>query len=572
VTPSRPRRTRRTSRRAWRHAAGAVCAAGLALPALAFKIGTGDADTTLSWDTTLRYNAAVRTKEQEPALMRKFGIGGGDSLYGKNDPALSRLDLYTELDLNYKDTFGLRASAAAWYDHNFPDSNPNVVTGSTYPGNQFNGYVKRYYQGPSGEFLDAFGWANAKLGETELNVKLGRLAWLPGEFLIANGNSLSYAMAPNDGQKGDLSPGASAKETAMPIAQLAAAWQIAPELTVLGQYTLEFRSSRVSEGGTFFNTQGDTLLNGPTYVVPGTVPRAAAFEGKKGDIGLGIKWSPQWANGALSAWYRRFDDKNPSWPNQIFATAFVSPAPGVTLPSGTARAVYAKDIQLVGLAYNTVIASWSTGFEINRRHDMPLASTGLYGTIPGATVNDPTMEGARGDTWHALMSAVQTLNKNPMFDSGVLVLQLDYTRLSKITKNANLYNGTGSSVATRCVDNEALRGCSTDNAWSAGVVFTPTWQQVFPSMDISLPVVALYGLSGTPAALNTSMLPEGSWLFKGGARLEWIVGAMKHQFDLGYTTRGGKTGVLPGQTATTYSGLGNFRDRNYLSFTYQTGF
>jgi hypothetical protein len=572
VSLPRPRRPRRLPRRAWARAACTLCAAGLGLPALAFKINTGDADTTLSWDNTLRYNAAMRTKEQESALMRKFGIGGGDSLYGKNDLALSRLDLYSELDLNHKDLFGLRISAAAWYDHNFPDSNPNVVTGSSYPGNQFNGYVKRYYQGPSGEFLDAFGWANAKLGETELNVKLGRLAWLPGEFLIANGNSLSYTMAPNDGQKGDLSPGASAKETAMPIAQLAAAWQLTPELTVLGQYTLEFRSSRISEGGTFFNTQGDTMLNGPTYVVPGTVPRAEAFEGKKGDVGLGIKWSPQWANGALSAWYRQFDDKNPSWPNQIFATAFVSPAPGVTLPSGTARAVYAKDIKLVGLAYNTVIASWSTGFEINRRHDMPLASTGLYGTIPGATVNDPTMEGARGDTWHALMSAVQTLNKNALFDSGVLVLQLDYTRLSKITKNASFYNGAASGVANRCVNSEALRGCSTDNAWSAGVVFTPTWQQVFPSMDISLPVVALYGLSGTPAALNTSMLPEGSWLFKGGARLEWIVGSMKHQFDLAYTTRGGKTGVLPGQTATTYAGLANFRDRNYLSFTYQTGF
>ncbi|HEX6704639.1 MAG TPA: DUF1302 family protein [Albitalea sp.] len=568
----RPHGPRHGPRRAGWHAACALSAVSLCSPAMAVKIDMPDPDLAVSLDTTLRYNAAVRTKAQEAGLMRKFGIGGGDSLVDKNDIALSRLDLYSELDLAYKGNMGLRVSAAAWYDTKFPSSNPNVVTGSTYPGNAFNDYVKRYYQGPSGEVLDAFAWSNLKLGESELNLKVGRLAWLPGEFLIANGNSLSFSMAPSDGQKGDLSPGASAKETALPIAQIAANWQLLPDLTLMGQYTLEFRSSRISEGGTFFNTQGDTMLNGPSFVVPGTVPRLPAFEGEKGDIGLGIKWSPQWANGAISAWYRKFDDKNPTWGNQIYATAFITPAPGVTLPQGTARAVYAKNIELLGLAYNTVLASWSLGAEFNVRKNMPLASTGLYGSIPVATVNDPTLEGARGRTVHALLSAVQTLNKNALFDSGVLVFQLDYTRLSAITKNANLFNGAAGGVPGRCANEEALRGCSTRDALSAGAVFTPTWQQVFPSMDISLPIVALYGLKGTPAALGTSMLPEQSWLFKGGLRLEWVVGKLKHQFDLGYTTRGGRTGVLPGQSALTYSGLANFRDRNYLSFTYQTGF
>lgn len=572
MSDHRPDRPRRLAQRSWRHAACMLSAAGLCSPAFALKLTMPDPDFAVSLDTTVRYNAAMRTKAQETGLMRKFGIGGGDSLYAKDDLALSRLDLFSELDLAYKGNMGLRVSAAAWYDHNFPDSNPNVVTASSYSGNVFNGYVKRYYQGPSAEFLDAFAWGNVKLGETELNLKLGRLAWLPGEFLITNGNSLSFSMAPSDGQKGDLSPGASAKETALPIAQLAANWQVLPDLTVMGQYTLEFRSSRISEGGTFFNTQGDTVLNGPGFVVPGTVPRAASFEGEKGDIGLGLKWSPQWANGAISAWYRKFDDKNPTWGNQIFATSFISPAPGVTLPVGTARAVYAKDIELLGLAYNTVLASWSVGAEVNVRKNMPLASTGLYGTIPNATVNDPTMEGARGRTVHALLSAVQTLNKNALFDSGVLVMQLDYAHLDAITKNARFFNGAASGVAGRCANEEVLRGCSTRDAFSLGAVFTPTWQQVFPSMDISLPVVALFGLKGTPAALGTSMLPEKSWLFKAGARLEWVTGAMKHQFDLGYTTRSGATGVLPGQTALTYSGLANFRDRNYLSFTYQTGF
>ena len=35
---------------------------------------------------------------------------------------------------------------------------------------------------------------------------------------------------------------------------------------------------------------------------------------------------------------------------------------------------------------------------------------------------------------------------------------------------------------------------------------------------------------------------------------------------------GGKTGVLPGATAMSASGLANLRDRNYVNFTYQTAF
>jgi hypothetical protein len=76
--------------------------------------------------------------------------------------------------------------------------------------------------------------------------------------------------------------------------------------------------------------------------------------------------------------------------------------------------------------------------------------------------------------------------------------------------------------------------------------------------------------------------PEGSWLFRPGLRLEYLVGKYKHQFDLAYTARGGKTGTLDngagavnghgGAPQFNASGLANFRDRNYVSFTYQTAF
>ena len=564
-------------RRALRFTLNAVSVAVAAMaasPASATKIDTGSPDLELTVDTTVRYNAAARTGTRDMRLITSNAVDEGNWLFDKNDLVLSRLDLYSELDLTYKQNMGLRLSGSAWYDHNFPDksrSDPRFLTSPNYANNDFTSYVKRFYQGPSAEFMDVFAWSNVKLGNTMLNVKAGRFAWLPGEFLIGNGGSLSWSMAPNDGRKSDLSPGSSAKETAMPIGQVAGTWQLRDDLSVMGQYTAEFRSSRISEGGTFWSV-ADVALEGPQYISNPAVPRVGAFKGGKGDVALGVKWAPAALDGdAMQLWYRKFDDKNPTWQNQV----------AIAGAARTGRAVYAKDIELLGLAYNTSRGGWGTGIELNYRRNMPLAirSGVAYGTTAGL-INDPAMEGPRGNTIHFLASTAFTINKNPVFDAGSLAMQFDATHLQKITSGANLYNGQGGNAA--CVDNLVLRGCSTRTAASVGFSFTPTWQQVLPSVDVSLPVLLLYGLKGNAAAVGAGTLPQGSYLFKPGIRVEYLKGAYKHQFDLAYTARGGKTGMLDngagavnghgGAQLFNASGLANFRDRNLVSFTYQTAF
>ena len=556
------------------NAVSVAAAAMAAAPATAGKIDSGSPDLDLTLDTTVRYNAAVRTGTRDTRLITSNAVDEGNWLFDKNDLVLSRLDLYSEFDLTYKQNMGLRVSASGWYDHNFPNksvSDPRFLASPNYANNDFTPYIRRFYQGPSAEFMDAFAWSNVKLGDTTLNVKAGRFAWLPGEFLLGNGGSLSYSMAPNDGRKSDLSPGSSAKETAMPIGQIAGIWQLRNDLTLMGNYTAEFRSSRISEGGTFWSV-ADVALEGPQFISNPAVPRAAAFKGRKGDVALGVKWAPAALDGdAMQLWYRKFDDKTPTWQNQV----------EIVGGARDGRAVYAKGIELLGLAYNTSRGGWGTGVELNYRKKMPLAvrSGFAFGTTTGL-INDSGLEGPRGNTLHFLASTAFTINKNPLFDSGSLAMQFDATRLQKITSGANLYNGEGGNTA--CVDNLVLRGCSTRNAASIGFSFTPTWQQALPSVDISLPILLLYGLKGNAAAVGAGTLPEGSYLFKPGIRVEYLKGAYKHQFDLAFTARGGKTGLLDngagavnghgGAQLYNASGLANFRDRNFVSFTYQTAF
>ena len=545
-------------------AAGLCLAFGWANQAFAFGIDSGNPDLHMSLDTTVRYNQGWRVSGRDKDLANNVNFDEGNYLFDKGDVILSRLDLFSEFDLNWNNQYGMRVSGAAWYDHNFPDdsvSAPGLEKKANYQNNRFSGVVDRYYSGPSAEFRDYFAWGNFSVGSTDLNVRAGSFAWLPGEYLFGNGSSVSYSMTPNDGLLSDLSPGASAKETALPIGQIATTWQLIPELSVMLQYTYDFKPSRVSEGGTYFAVS-DGALFGPDYLAPGVV-RKDAREGDSGDVAVGLRWSPDWAeDSSFGLWYRKFDDKYASWANQVIVRNPTAPY---------ARAVFAKDIELYGLTWNGVWKSAGLGAEINYRKNMPLNSTGQFIAIGKPEPDD--LDGARGETMHALLSGAITLNKNAMFDNASIAAQLDYMHLVKVTDNKGFFNASeseGGSVTGRCADKELLRGCSTKNAASVSVAFTPVWQQVLPSVDMSLVTFLTYGLHGNPAAQNAGIPPEDSYLAKIGPRLEYFSGSMKHQFDLAYTVRNGRTGTLGG--ADAYSGLAYLHDRDTLILTYQTAF
>ncbi|MBB6291724.1 uncharacterized protein DUF1302 [Pseudomonas sp. SJZ103] len=544
--------------------AGLALAMGQVDTVHAFSIDSGNPDLTMSLDTTVRFNNGWRVSGRDKNLANNVNVDEGNYLFDKGDTILSRLDLFSEFDLNWKNQYGLRLSGAAWYDNNFPDkseSAPGLEAQANYRNNRFSSVVNRYYSGPSAEFRDYFVWGNFNIGSTDLNVRAGSFAWLPGEYLLGNGSSISYSMSPNDGLLSDLSPGASAKETALPIGQVATTWQLIPELSVMLQYTYEFEPSRVSEGGTYFAV-ADGQLRGPDYLAP-NVARHSPKEGDNGDVAVGLRWSPEWASdSSFGLWYRKFDDKNASWANQVVIRNPTAPY---------ARAVYAKDIELYGLTWNGVWQSVGIGAEVNYRKNMPLNSTGQF--IAVGRPEPGNLDGARGETVHALLSGAITINQNALFDSGAIAAQLDYTHLVKVTDNEQFFNASdseGGSVAGRCANKELLRNCSTKNAASVGVNFTPVWQQVLPSIDLSFPMFVNYGLYGNPAANNAGIAPEDSYLIKVGPRLEYFAGTMKHQFDLAYTARGGRTGHIGG--ADAYSGLANLHDRDTLILTYQTAF
>jgi len=513
--------------------------------AQAFPVDVGNSDITINWDQSLRLNAAMRAKNRDPnGPGTTASRDESEFLFNKNDAIAERVDLFSEFDLAYKGMLGLRVSGSAWYDAAYKDhgrSNPALASVANYPGNVFSPYIKRYYQGPSGELNDVFVWTNVKVPAGVANIKLGRFGLLWGEamFGTASANSIAASMSPGDGQKAAISPGATAKETQLPINQLAATLPLSDGLELSLQYTLEYRASRAAEGGTYFGSS-DVSLSGPVVNYAGTVPlyRRDPVNGQKGDIGIMARYSPSWFDGTLGLVYRQYDDKALGYAQAVVAQKFY-------------RLVANRDVKLVGLTANTIVQDMSVGVELSYRKGQ-----GLAGSLDAVS-----MRPARGETIHGLLNVTKSFGQTSAWSTAALAGELTVMHLQKITDNPTFYQGNTAACASR----DITLGCPTRNAVHLAVSFSPTWQQVAPSVDLSAPMVLMRGLKGNGAAIGSG-INEGSTVYSLGLSASLY---SKHTLALSYN---GYAGKHRGTGATFVSnGSANY-DKNWLGLSFQTNF
>jgi len=517
-----------------------LCAIASAGQAQSLDIGADD--LRLRSNNTLRYNWAQRAQGRDARIANNGAYDQGDALFARGDTIANRLDWLGEFDLFYRDNSGLRLTAAAWFDAAYGkqgSANPAALPSAapSYSGNTFTRYVERYYRGPSGEFLDAFAFTAIDMGDTLWNVKAGRHAVVWGESLFGSAHAVSYSQTPADGGKSVANPGASAKETALPINQLSLVAQIAPELSFLGQYLFEWRPNRLPEGGTFFGV-ADNVLKGPD------VNRLPALPGQRGDWGLGLKWSPAWLDGTLGMYARRFDDK----------AAWVAQSVG----GGLTRAVYAKGIDLWGVTLSKNVAGVAVGAELSLRRNDPLTSD-------AANSAPLVFEGARGSTWHALFNGVLALGPTRFYDLASLSGELAWSRLDRVTSNPGLYRAQGYLAA--CDTLAKVKGCADKEYFGVSLSFVPTWLQVFPGVDVEMPWFYSVGLKGN--APSNGGGTEGAVIWKVGLTAKAYA---RHQFDLAYTGYDQK--LLADPTSPFGSRIlgAPYKDKGWLSFTYQISF
>lgn len=570
----------------------ALAAAGSGT-AFAFEFNTGNDDVSVRWDNQVRYNAGWRMGKVNPHFANSSGSDETELKFQRGDMLTNRVDILSEFDFTYRKDKGFRVSGALWQDWAYRDktSTANTALFPSYPGyaysnRNFNAYAKRYVAGPSGEILDAFAFGTFDLGGVQTSLKLGQHNLYWGESMFAATNGIAYSQGPIDTIKAATSPGAEAKELFLPLKQFSAQASLTNRLSLIGQYQFDWKPLRMVPGGTYFSpsdaVRSDFAANicgfniGTACFFPLNIPNGGDIgpDKKRGAWGLGLRWNAAWLDGTVGAYYRKFDETIP------WSITQINGATG--LPTAI-RLSYARGTELYGMSLNKSVGVVSLGAELSYRKNAALASTPgfIVVTAPTAEPTYSQVEGARGNTWHAILNGLVLLSPNALWTGGTLIGELSYQQLDKVTKNAALYWSEGSATCVSATGAPLGRagGCSTRSSLNASLVFSPEWPQAIPEWDLSLPVTLNVGLRGNSPANGSAGLNEDAYNWSLGLKGTY---KFRHEFGLVYIqpTRaryGSGTDPVTGLAVATIqngpSGSGAVQNQHgWLSFTYKTSF
>jgi hypothetical protein len=535
--------------------------------AWAFEVETGNPDVSVRWDNTIRYNAGWRMEGRNDDFDKSPFYDDTEHKFDKGDMVTNRLDLISELDVAWKQKHGFRVSAAGWYDHAYQDSaepNPNLVGSGNYTNNHYNGFANRYIAGPSGEILDAFAFTGFQVGSVGVNVKAGQHNVYWGESLFTLGNSIAYSQGPVDTIKAATSPGAEAKELFLPLKQISTDVQLTDELSFGAQYLMDWKPFRLVPGGTYFsNADGARSdLGSPAAIFK--IPNGDDIEpDKHGDFGLNLRWSPYWLEGTAGVYYRKFGEKLP-WSFTQVGIVQVAPGRFAGIPNAI-RYNYARDTELYGLSLTKNLGTVSVAGEVSYRKNTALNSVAGYTVISSGDASYSQAEGARGNSYHALINGIYLLPRTALWEGGTLQAELTYNKLDKITENDARFNGRGHGCVTAYSKN-----CADDHSVGTQVGFTPEWPQLFPGWDVSMPVTWAYGIEGNSPTLGGTS--EGAYNYSVGISGKWM---NLHNFTLKWIDSHAdyKNNPARGYVTSDYTnGAAVQNDHGWLSFTYKTTF
>lgn len=520
-----------------------ACAAFGSGAAFGAILETDNPDLQVRWDNTVRLNTGWRMQDRDPRVANNSQFDSGDFKVDKGDAVLNRFDLFSEFDLTYQRKYGFRASGAGWVaaENSSAKFNPaftGPAAASQYTGNSYSRRTNRFYKGPSGEILDAFVFGNFDNAPLPFSVRVGRLTSLWGESLFSPVHGVNYGQSPTDGRKAVLSPGATAKELSLPVGQVSGQVQVSPEVSLLGQYFLEWKPNRGSESGTYFGA-ADALEYGPDrFRAPPILPK------NSGNFGVAARWSPVWLDGTLGAYYRKLDER----------AAWTLLAPGA--PAGTTRSVYAKGTELLGFSLSRSLGGMSLGADLVYRKNTAFNS-----------VASPLSEGARGNSVHAVVNLQNSLRKNAIWDSAALNMEMQLSRWLSVRNNPSAFKAAGFNAA--CPNDDITNNCVTRNFAGLNITFQPTWSQVLPSLDITGLSSLSVGARGVSAVLGGGAQGAGSYSL--GVQASY---ASVHFITLQYAGFFGKSRQNNNSIGTAgYSTLQNpLMDRGWLSLSYQTSF
>ncbi|SOE06288.1 Protein of unknown function [Variovorax sp. YR752] len=522
--------------------AGAVFVVMSGGTAQAVQFDTDDPDLSVRWDNTLKYSSAFRVKKPSAVLIGNPNLDDGDRNFGRGLIS-SRVDILSELDVAYRGV-GFRLSGAGWYDSIYNRRNdndsPHTVNHVSVPYNQFVRDT-RNQAGRDVQLLDAFGYIKGTVDDMRYTVRLGQHSVLYGETLYFGGNGIAGAQSPIDVYKLLSVPNTQFKEIVLPQPQISLQAQLNSRLSLGAYYQFHWEADRLPPAGSYFSN-ADMLQKGAEQILtgPGHDPYARTSDQKaknRGQGGVQLRWRPGWTEGEIGFYAAQFNAKTP----------YVMLYP----LGGTYNLLYPNRVQTLGTSYSVNVGDLNIATELSFRHNQPLvAAAGAVAVFPGQlSDNGKNPQYPLGNTLHWNASAIGTLPRTSFWDGGTFTGEIAFNSLLAAQKNAN-----------------KIDPGATKNAFAMRAVFSPSYYQVLPGLDLNVPIGIGYNPYGRSSVINT---------FNGGAThggdLSIGISGTYQQlwnFSLTYTHYLGKAApATQGQASSTYTFKQSLKDRNFVALS-----
>ena len=516
--------------------------------AQAFEIDTGNPDLAIRFDNTFKLSTVYRQKNADPKLANSFNTSGmpqalnfnaGDDNFRNKGVASERVDLLSEFDLVYQRRFGFRVSGAAWYDdvyHHASDAK-DAFNGQS-PINRFPDRTQRI-AGRDAEVLDAFLFGSWDLGEQRLSARLGRHALQYGESLFFGDNGIARAQGPIDINKLLSSPNAQFKEIIRPVPQLSAQMQLSPDVSIGGYVQFGWEADRLPPAGSYYSaanipwgSKQAELIGIPAGPLAGNHVLHAGQDQEasdSGQFGLQLKWRVDETD--LGFYFARYHDKG----GQLYG------ALNVFAPSdGRWFYVFPEAIKTAGFSVSRTFGDVNLAMEASVRDNMPLRG-GPNIVYPSAFVAQPRY--ATGKTAHVNLSWLASFSPNLLARESTLVGEIAWNRV----------------LHTNDPDHE-IEGTRTRDATAIHLVYTPSYRQALPGLDLSVPVGLRYTVDGRSSVTPWDARGNGTFALglEGNYLSVWQIG-------LTYTHYIGKAVPFVDVTPALTGGSAVFGDGNALA-------
>ncbi len=465
--------------------------AGLALPEAATGAAPLD-DFTFHWDNTIDLSTQYGLRNASPAAAGYCALYAaqaltpeardeGSCVYGAGFHS-ARVDFLSQIDADYG-SYGLHASAAAWYDA--IDNSENISKA----GNALRAADSSEHGGHDIELFEAFLHGVTDVGgDRPLSFRLGRHSVVWGESLFSPENGIAAGSAPIDSYMVQSATDYHTKNVYLPVNQLSLSWSVLSDLSIEAYDQFEWRRSRIDPQYAYIDPNNVLGAEG-THLISLSVPGRGTFyydrapdriPNSSDQYGLAVKWHR--GDFDIGLYGLSYDSKTP---NIYFYPNVTASAPG------RYSLQFARGIEIYGASITGPLGNAVFAAEVSGRRNMPLVNGGVFirpSAAGPAPLTDPQLF-PEGDTLHAQFSWAYTMPPLPFLPDGASWRgEFAANRLLETTANtAQLAHGRTRTAA-------ALR-----------MVFEPQFFQVLPRIDVTTPVGFGYnflGLSQTDPSMN----------------------------------------------------------------------